>query len=317
MPRRSRQAEPVKLRNALIKLLAEFDKELESNELRAQVLSLVPAFHTLRDLGSSLIAEDVGAARERILYYLKHYHGVRIRGDELMVVSGIGEWARRVRELRVELGWPILTGVSINEMAAQELEAVGDLAYMAPDEYVLVNTEPDREAAYRWNVARKIRSGKGSVRDRILEFLKLNVGTAVTGEELRYVAKDKTEWARRVRELRTEFGWPVVTRQHGLDLKVGEYLLEADRQNHKHDRVIPDDVRRAVLVRDQFRCRNLECGWAKRDALPEDFRILELHHIEMHADGGANTRDNLLTLCNSCHDAVHANRLNISDVLNA
>lgn len=232
-----------------------------------------------------------------------------------MVVSGIGEWARRVRELRVELGWPILTGVSLNEMAAEEQESVGDLACMAPDEYVLVSSEPDREAAYRWNVARQIRAGKGSVRDRILEFLRLNVGKAVTGEELRYVAKDKTEWARRMRELRTEFGWPVVTRQHGFNLKVGEYLLEADRQNHIHDRIIPDDVRRAVLVRDDFRCRNAECGWAKRESLPEDFRILELHHIKMHVDGGTNTQNNLVTLCNYCHDAIHANRLEISNIL--
>jgi hypothetical protein len=32
-------------------------------------------------------------------------------------------------------------------------------------------------------------------------------------EELKYLAKDKKEWARRVRELRTEQGWPIVTKK--------------------------------------------------------------------------------------------------------
>ncbi|WP_323985578.1 HNH endonuclease [Klebsiella aerogenes] len=33
--------------------------------------------------------------------------------------------------------------------------------------------------------------------------------------------------------------------------------------------------------------------------------FLELHHIEHHADGGENTLENLITLCNVCHDEVH------------
>lgn len=318
MARRSKRGDPEELRSSLIELLTAFDKKLQHEDLREQVRALVPVFHTLRDLGSSLIPEDISAGRERMLAYLKRYPQTRIGGDELMVVSGIDDWARRVRELRSQLGWQILTGVGVRQMIAVEgiEKGMEDLTSMRPDEYYLVSTEPDRDAAYRWNVANGIRRKKGAVRDKLLEFLLMNVGKPVSGEELRYVANDKTEWARRVRELRTEFGWQVLTRQDGrIDLKLGEYVLESDRQAPEHDRKIPDEVRRAVLVRDEFRCQNPTCSWAKRDALPEDYRVLELHHIDLHCKGGENVRENLLTLCDSCHDAVHAGRLSVSSMI--
>jgi len=59
------------------------------------------------------------AARDRILQYLLKYPATVVQGEELMVVAGIGEWARRVRELRVEHGWSILTGNTVNEMAEE------------------------------------------------------------------------------------------------------------------------------------------------------------------------------------------------------
>jgi hypothetical protein len=34
-----------------------------------------------------------------------------------------------------------------------------------------------------------------------------------------------------------------------------------------------------------------------------------LHHRKHHAAGGKNVADNLITLCNVHHDAVHAGRL--------
>jgi hypothetical protein len=70
-----------------------------------------------------------------------------------------------------------------------------------------------------------------------------------TGEN-GYVANEKTEWARRVRELRTELGWPVVTKVTGRpDLSVGVYMLEQDRQSQVHDRKIPDPVRKDITAK--------------------------------------------------------------------
>jgi hypothetical protein len=294
------------VRQKVAKLIKNFEAELRSGELRPKVLALVPIFHGLRDLGKALIpAEYASAARDRILYYFRQYPGTIINGDELLVVSGIQEYARRLRELRVQFGWAIVSGVTIKEMGEDEAEEVPDeLKAMRPNEYVLLSAEEDRDAAHRWHVANTIRKQRGSVRGKILKFLQANVGRGVTNEELRYVAGDKTEWARRVRELRTEHGWPIATKTTGRpDLGVGVYLLQADRQSPEHDRSIPDDVRREVLRRDGYKCKS--CGWSHEEWNPSDPRHLELHHIKHHVKGGENVEGNLKTLCTVCHDKVH------------
>lgn len=207
----------------------------------------------------------------------------------------------------MQFGWSIASGVTIKEISQEEAGDIPDeLMKMKPNEYVLLEIDQDREAAHRWNVANTIRRKKGSVHDKVLEYLRENVGQIVTGEELRYVAGNKTEWARRVRELRTEFGWPIATKSTGRpDLPVGAYTLEADRQSPEHDRNIPDNVRREVLRSDRYRCA--ECDWSHEEWNPSDPRHLELHHIKHHAKGGENVKENLRTLCTACHDQIHRN----------
>jgi len=301
-----KQGDPEAVRRELEGLIRNFEAELQSGELRTKVLALVPIFHGLRALGKALIpAEFAAGARDRILYYFQRYPQTIINGDELLVISGMQEYARRVRELRVQFGWTIASGVTIKEMRQDEDEEVpDDLKAMRPSEYVLLNAQQDRDAALRWNVANTIRKQGGSVRDKILSFLRANACRGVTGEELRYVAGDKTEWARRVRELRTELGWPVATKSTGRpDLGVGIYVLQADRQSPEHDRHIPDDVRREVLRRDGYRCH--ECGWSHDEWNPSDPRHLELHHVKHHVKGGENVKENLKTVCTVCHDTLH------------
>ena len=298
-------------------VLDDFLGKLPDAELRDKVRSLIPAFHKLRNLGSSLAQLDDVSARDRIEFYLRKYPQTLIDGDELMVVSGIGEWARRVRELRVEFGWWIYSGVTIKSFAETETQQLKDLETMLgcdpmtvlPEQYVLVRKEQDRDAAHRWNLLNGIRSEDVSVQDKILKYLRANVGKMVTGEELIYLAKNRSEWARRARELRTEEGWPVYTRMQGRpDIPVGAYVLEEDKQAPPHDRHIKDDVRLAVLQRDDFKCTH--CGWDINKITPGDPRKFpEVHHIQQHADGGSNTVENLITLCNVHHDAVHRGQL--------
>lgn len=239
------------------------------------------------------------------MHYFRQYPRTVIAGDELLVVSGIQEYARRVRELRIQFGWAIASGVTIGEMRQDEdFDGQDELGEMKPSDYILLSEIQDRDAAHRWNVANAIRKEQGSVRDKILRFLRANVASEVTNEELRYVAGNKTEWARRVRELRTEQGWPIVTKSTGRpDLPVGSYVLLADRQSPEHDRHISDNMRRGILRRDGYRCQ--ECGWSHDEWNPSDPRHLELHHIRHHADGGENAKENLKTLCNVCHDNLH------------
>jgi hypothetical protein len=321
MPRRSKQGELETIRARLLDLLINFKKEAQSPNLRAKVIALIPAYHLLRDLGSSLIpSEKAASARDRILFYLRKYPRCIIEGDELMVVSGIGEWARRVRELRVQFGWWIYSGVMFGDIVedARDTGNEADIASLKaalsvdpskikPDQYVLMRADQDRQAAYRWNVLNVIRKKKVSVTEKLIEYFRKNVGQEITGEELKYLAKDKKEWARRVRELRTEQGWPIATKNSGRDdLAIGVYVLEEDRQAYEHDRSIPDPIRVAVLQRDGFRCVEPGCGWHRGMLSSDDPRkMLELHHKQHHQDRGATTADNLITLCNVHHDEHH------------
>lgn len=310
MVRRSRAGDAERLRSELIELLVDFERNLAEDDLRGRVLALIPVQHLLRDLGGSLIPPDVAnSGRDRVLHYFRTYPRTAIAGDELMVIAGIGEWARRLRELRREEGWRIISGVTLSEMLQDDFEddatAAASLPPLATDKYMLLDDEPDLEAARRWHLANRIRKSRASVRDKLLEFFRANVGGNVTGEELRYVAGNKTEWARRTRELRTEFGWPILTRATGRpDLSVGVYVLEEDRQAPEHDRQIADSVRRDVLMRDDYRCT--ACGWRHELWNRSDPRHLEAHHNIQHVDGGGNTVDNLVTLCTVCHDKVHS-----------
>lgn len=300
--------DPEIYRRNLIVLLNNFENHLKNSELRTQVLELVPAVDMLRRLGASLVQDaDTGSARARILSYMKKYKGKVLSGDELMIVGGISEYARRVRELRVEFGWQILTGMTVKNMDLQEIAILlGDEnLQLKPDQYILVSVNQDKEAAYRWNVAHDIRKKKNcGVREKILEYFRNFVGREISGEELRYVAGDKSEWARRVRELRTEFGWPILTRVTGRpDLPIGIYVLEEDRQAPEHDRKIPESVYRSVLFRDLHTCQ--DCGWTHAQWNRSDPRHLEVHHLKPHAEGGLNIAENLITLCTICHDARH------------
>jgi len=302
----------LRIAEELSQQLSEFRNDLDSADLRTKVRQLIPLFHTIRDLGSSLLPGGNKAARSRILEYFKRYPRTVLDGDEIMVISGISDWPRRVRELRVQFGWWIYSGVTFRQIV-EDSEAEGgiaadldiDVSKIKPDQYVLVREEEDRDAAFRWRVLNEIRREKWAVKKKLIEYLRRNVGKPVTGEELRYLANDKKEWPRRTRELRTEDGWPVATRMSGRpDLPVGVYILEEDRQAEPHDRKIPDDVRVAVLTRDGFRCT--ECGWNRDMISPGDPRkLLELHHIHHHKDKGTNDKENLITLCNVCHDKLH------------
>lgn len=313
MARRSRQGSPEALRKELVMLLEDFEGKLLKNDLRSQVCNLIPATHLLRDLGSSLlIGDSTASARDRIIAYLRRYPQSLISGEELMVVAGISEYARRIRELRVEFGWPIVNGNSLLQMDA-DLATLGieTKEECVKDSYLLLEDLQDTEAAYRWRVANEIRKSEKSVKDKLIDYLLHHVGKQVTGEELLYLANGAVEWNRRVRELRTEEGWQISTKSSGRpELPVGVYVLESTKQAEIHDRKIPDLIRIGVLERDRFSC--CQCNWNHETRNKADTvrNLLELHHIEHHAKGGLNVLDNLITLCNVCHDDVH--RGNIS-----
>ncbi|MFO7849530.1 MAG: HNH endonuclease signature motif containing protein [Spirochaetia bacterium] len=287
-------------------LLKRFEDDLDKSDIREQVIQLIPIIDTFRNLGKAVIPEGLHiSARDRILRYFLLYPQQIINERELAVVGGISEWARRVRELRVQFGWQIFSGLTAQSMIQEEdIDTQNSLLnMMGTNDYILLDEKQDKKAAYRWNVANEIRKSNTSMRDKIIAYLRKNVAEEVTGEELRYVAKG-SEWARRVRELRVEQGWPITTLYSGNPtLPVGVYVLEADRQAPMHDRQIPEAIRRKVLRRDNYTCN--KCGWSYKLWNPSDPRFLEVHHILGYAKGGKSEEDNLITYCNVCHDLVH------------
>jgi hypothetical protein len=280
--------------------LTHYKMSYQGLSWRQKVLLLVKVSGGIKILGTKTdpSAASVGA-RERIRLYLQDNVGDVITARELEVVSGISEYGRRVRELRVQDGYKILTGCSNDPESGIRLR---------PSEYLLLESTPDVTAARRWHLANRVRREKeGGSKGRILRYLLENVGQVVTTEELAYVAKAR-EFGRRIRELRTEEGYAIATNFTGRpDLKMGEYVLESvERIAESHDRKIPFDVQRLVYERANSTCQM--CGWNRSKWTKKDPRILEIHHIAEHAEGGPNIPENLVVLCSKCHDEIHAGR---------
>ena len=116
---------------------------------REKVLKLVQLSASVKNLGVRTNPQAAGVgARERIRLYLVEHVGRIISAGELEVVSGISEYGRRARELRVQDGYKILTGHSNDPELGVNI---------GPAEYVLLEAEPDVTGARRWHVANRIR----------------------------------------------------------------------------------------------------------------------------------------------------------------
>ncbi|MFE9552709.1 HNH endonuclease [Streptomyces sp. NPDC006703] len=225
----------------------------------------------------------INSGKAAILAYLRMHLHEPVHGHRLEGVSGIGEWARRVRELRVEDGWPIDSHVSDPRLAE--------------DHYRLNKDAPDAELANAWKMAKEIRKKAGSGKARVLEYLKAVSPAVVDKERLAYVAKIQ-EWPRRMRELDEE-GWKIVSNVDDPSLAPGSYYLEDLIQRPPRVRQAIKQ-RHAILERDGKRCQ--DCG----DGPDSDGVVLQVHHILPVHLGGKNDDDNLVTLCQNCHAGRHA-----------
>ncbi len=82
--------------------------------------------------------------------------------------------------------------------------------------------------------------------------------------------------------------------------KVGHYgFIEVTDEDIKRSKKAPSKMRGRVMKRDDRRCRI--CG-----RRPDDYEDLELHvhHIKPYSEDGLTIEDNLITLCNTCHDGL-------------
>lgn len=148
------------------------------------------------------------------------------------------------------------------------------------------------------------RQRKGA-RTKLREHFLAHVGRKMNSDELREVAGGISEWARRVRELRTEEGYQILTHNDRSDLKPGEYLLEDPKQAPAFERAISKEVRAFVLDRNGFTCQM--CGAAAGEPHPYDAgRKTRLHigHIKDKSLGGTDDPSNLRALCSVCNEGA-------------
>ncbi|NJM07321.1 HNH endonuclease [Candidatus Gracilibacteria bacterium] len=127
----------------------------------------------------------------------------------------------------------------------------------------------------------------------------------MSSEELREVAENKSEWARRVRELRTEEGYQILTHNDHSDLKPGQYLLEDPTPLPAFERGISKETRAYVLDRNGFTCQM--CGAvAGEQHLYDPSRKARLHigHIIDKSMGGSDEPSNLRAICSVCNEGA-------------
>ena len=88
-----------------------------------------------------------------------------------------------------------------------------------------------------------------SSKNRILTFLLAKIGEVVTSKQIQEASGWAAEWARRVRELRNEEGYQILSHRDRNDLKPGEYILISDKRVPGFKREISKEVRAWVLER--------------------------------------------------------------------
>jgi len=146
---------------------------------------------------------------------------------------------------------------------------------------------------------------KGGAKAKLRAHFLSNIGRIMDSEELRLVADNQSEWARRVRELRTEEGYQILTHNDRSELKPGQYLLETQKPQPAFARAISKETRAFVLDRNGFTCQM--CGAVAGETHPYDTtRKTRLHlgHVIDKSMGGTDDPSNLRAICSVCNEGA-------------
>ena len=146
--------------------------------------------------------------------------------------------------------------------------------------------------------------GDGS-KAKLRAFFLANVGRVVESSELQQTSGNASEWARRIRELRNEEGYEILTNNDRSDLRPGQYLLLDAKPRPAFARGISKRVRAEVLDRNGLTCQM--CGAVAGEPHPADpSRKTRLHigHTIDKSVGGTDELSNLRALCSICNEGA-------------
>ncbi len=139
----------------------------------------------------------------------------------------------------------------------------------------------------------------------ILDYLLAHKGQVVSSKELQEASGGASEWARRVRELRDEQGYDILSHKDRNDLKPGEYILASTKRRPAFKRGISKETRAIVLERNGYTCQM--CGSAAGDPDPYNSNRtirLTIGHIVDKSKGGEDTPSNLRAVCSNCNEGL-------------
>jgi HNH endonuclease len=144
-------------------------------------------------------------------------------------------------------------------------------------------------------------------KENIRQFLLANIGRVIESHELQAAANGVVQYSRRLRELRDEEGWRILSHHDTTDLKPGQYLLK-EKPSENSDiafvRAISAKLRAEVLDRNGFTCQM--CGLSPGEIDPSTGRKVRLHigHIKDKSLGGKDELSNLRALCSTCNQGA-------------
>jgi hypothetical protein len=144
-------------------------------------------------------------------------------------------------------------------------------------------------------------------KEKIRRFLLANIGRVIDSREIQEAAGGAVQYSRRLRELREQDGWPILSHNDSTELKPGQYILKEIPKTKKglvFSRNISAKLRAEVLDRNGFTCQM--CGLTPGDIDPYTKRKVRLHigHIQDKSLGGKDELSNLRTLCSTCNQGA-------------
>jgi hypothetical protein len=132
-----------------------------------------------------------------------------------------------------------------------------------------------------------------------------NTGRVIDSKELQEASGWKAEWARRVRELRDEEGYQILSHKDRADLKPGQYLIVTTKRLPAFKRGISKETKAYVLERNGYTCQM--CGMAAGDKdpfHPNRTIRLTMGHIIDKSKGGKDEPNNLRAVCTNCNEGL-------------
>jgi hypothetical protein len=142
-------------------------------------------------------------------------------------------------------------------------------------------------------------------KELILKYFLANIGKVLESKQIQKASGGAVEWARRVRELRNEEGYQILSHKDRSDLKPGQYLLETTHRVPAFKRGISKETRAWVLERNGYTCQMCGIAAGDSDPLSESRTVrLTIGHIIDKSKGGDDTPKNLRAICTNCNEGL-------------